>query len=196
MEAGNAVVDVLCGKEFPSGKLPFTIPVTLNQSPAHALGNYPGRDLKVTYEEDILVGYRWFDTKGIEPQYPFGYGMSYTTFEITNAATDKKEYNQNDEITVKFSIKNSGKSNGAEVVQLYASQTVSSVLRPKKELKAFDKIFLAPGEQKWVDLKVKVKDLAFYDEKTSSWKIEPGEFVLYAATSAKDIVSSLPINIK
>ncbi|WP_218043762.1 beta-glucosidase [Flavobacterium franklandianum] len=196
MEAGNAVIDVLSGKECPSGKLPFTIPVTLNQSPAHALGNYPGRDLKVNYEEDILVGYRWFDTKGIEPQYPFGYGMSYTTFEITNAATDKKEYRQEDEITVKLTIKNSGKLNGAEVVQLYAGQTVSSVLRPKKELKAFNKVFLAPGEQKSVDLKVKVKDLAFYDEKTSSWKIEPGEFVLYAARSAKDIVSRLPITIK
>jgi len=196
MEAGNAVVDVLSGKEFPSGKLPFTIPVALNQSPAHALGNYPGHDLKVNYEEDILVGYRWFDTKGIDPQFPFGYGMSYTTFEITNTSTDKKKYSENDEIIVKFTIKNSGKLKGAEVVQLYASQTVCSVLRPKKELKAFDKIFLKPGEQKNVELKVKVKDLAFYDEKTSSWKIEPGEFVLHTATSAKDIVSSLPIAIK
>ena len=196
MEAGNAVVDVLSGKEFPSGKLPFTIPVTLNQSPAHALGVYPGHDLKVNYEEDILVGYRWFDTKEIEPQYPFGYGMSYTTFAITNTSTDKKEYNEDDEVIVKFTIKNSGKVNGAEVVQLYTSQTVCSVLRPKKELKAFDKIFLKAGEQKNVELKIKVKELAFYDEKTSSWKIEPGEFVLHTATSAKDIFSSLPITIK
>ncbi len=196
MEAGNAVVDVLSGKEFPSGKLPFTIPVTLSQSPDHALGAYPGHDLKVNYDEDILVGYRWFDTKGIAPQYPFGYGMSYTSFEISNATTDKKVYSANDEIVVKFNIKNTGKTNGAEVVQLYAGQTTSSVLRPKKELKAFDKIFLAQGEQKTVDLKVKVKDLAFYDEKTSSWKIEPGEFVLYTATSAKDIVSSLAITVQ
>ncbi|KQW99667.1 beta-glucosidase [Flavobacterium sp. Root420] len=196
MEAGNAVVDVLSGKEFPSGKLPFTMPVTLSQSPAHALGAYPGHDLKVNYEEDILVGYRWFDTKGIAPQYPFGYGLSYTSFEISNVASDKKTYGVNDEITVKLNIKNTGKMDGAEVVQLYAGQTSSSVLRPKKELKAFDKIFLKPGEQKTVDLKVKVKDLAFYDEKTSGWKIEPGEFVLYTATSAENIVNSLTIMVQ
>jgi beta-glucosidase len=196
MEAGNAVVDVLSGKEFPSGKLPFTIPVTLSQSPAHALGAYPGHDLKVSYEEDILVGYRWFDTKGIEPQYPFGYGLSYTSFEISNVTADKKAYGVNDEITVKLNIKNTGKTDGAEVVQLYAGQTNSSVLRPKKELKAFDKIFLKPGEQKTVDLKVKVKDLAFYDEKTSDWKIQPGQFVLYTATSVENIVNSLTIMVQ
>jgi beta-glucosidase len=196
MEAGNAVVDVLSGKEFPSGKLPFTIPVTLSQSPAHALGAYPGHDLKVNYEEDILVGYRWFDTKQIEPQYPFGYGLSYTTFEISNVSADKKAYGVNDEITVKLNIKNAGKTDGAEVVQLYAGQTAASVLRPKKELKAFDKIFLKPGEQKTIDLKVKVKDLAFYDEKTADWKIESGEFVLYTATSAKNIVSTIPVIVQ
>ena len=196
MEAGNAIVDLLTGKEFPSGKLPFTIPATLSQSPAHALGTYPGHNLKVNYEEDILVGYRWFDTKEIAPQYPFGYGLSYTSFEISNVVSDKKIYGVNDEITVKFNIKNTGKTSGAEVVQLYSGQTNPSVLRPKKELKAFDKIFLSPGEQKTIDLKVKVKDLAFYDEKTSGWKIEPGEFVLYTATSAENIVNSLAINVK
>jgi beta-glucosidase len=195
MEAGNAVVDVLSGKEFPSGKLPFTIPVTLNQSPAHALGNYPGRDLKVNYEEDILVGYRWFDTKDIQPQYPFGFGLSYTQFDITGTKTDKQTYGQEDEIEVSFTIKNSGKREGAEVVQLYTSQTVASVLRPTKELKGFQKVFLQAGEQKTVTLKVKVKDLAFYDEKTASWKVESGEFVLHLATSSKDIVSSLPITV-
>ncbi|MBF4494528.1 glycoside hydrolase family 3 C-terminal domain-containing protein [Flavobacterium sp. MR2016-29] len=196
MEAGNAVVDVLSGKEFPSGKLPFTIPVTLSQSPAHALGAYPGHDLKVNYEEDILVGYRWFDTKGIEPQHPFGYGLSYTTFDISNVASDKKVYGVNDEIIVKFTIKNTGKTNGAEVVQLYAGQTTASVLRPKKELKAFDKIFLKPGEEKTVALKMKVKDLAFYDEKSNDWKVEPGEFVFYTGTSSENIVNSLAIMVQ
>jgi beta-glucosidase len=196
MEAGNAVVDVLSGKEFPSGKLPFTMPVTLSQSPAHALGAYPGHDLKVNYEEDILVGYRWFDAKEIAPQHPFGYGLSYTSFEISNVAADKKVYGVNDEIRVKVNIKNTGKTDGAEVVQLYVGQTKASVLRPKKELKAFDKIFLKPGEQKTVDLKVKVKDLAFYDEKTSDWKIESGEFVLYTATSAEDIVNTIKVTVQ
>ena len=196
MEAGNAVVDVLSGKEFPSGKLPFTIPVTLSQSPAHALGTYPGHNLKVNYDEDILVGYRWFDTKEIAPQYSFGYGLSYTSFEISNVASDKKSYGVNDEITVKFKIKNTGNTRGAEVIQLYTGKTASSVLRPKKELKAFDKVFLTPGEEKTVDLKVKIKDLAFYDEKTSSWKVESGDYVLYTATSAKDIISTLNITVQ
>lgn len=196
MEAGNAIIDVLSGKEFPSGKMPFTVPVTLSQSPAHALGAYPGHNLKVNYDEDILVGYRWFDTKGIEPQYPFGYGMSYTSFEITKAKTDKTAYGLNDEVTVRLNIKNTGKAKGAEVVQLYVGQTVSSVMRPKKELKAFEKVFLAPGQQKEVTLKVKVKDLAFYDEKTSGWKVEPGEFVFYTATSVKDVVERLPVTIQ
>jgi len=196
MEAGNAVTDVLSGKEFPSGKLPFTMPVSLSQSPAHALGNYPGRDLKTTYEEDILVGYRWFDTKGIEPLYPFGYGLSYTTFALSPAVTDKKEYGKEDEITVTATLKNTGRRAGAEVVQLYTSQTESSVLRPKKELKAFQKVFLQAGEEKTISLKVKVQDLAFYSEKTSNWVVEPGEFIIHVATSAKDIRSSLPIVVK
>jgi beta-glucosidase len=196
MEAGNAVVDILSGKEFPSGKLPITLPISINQMPDHALGNYPGRNLKVNYEEDIFVGYRWFDTKGIEPLYPFGFGLSYTSFNITNATTDKKEFNQNEEIALKCTIKNSGKLDGAEVVQLYASQSISSVIRPKKELKGFQKVFLKAGEEKTVELKVKVKDLAFYDEKTSSWKVEPGEFVLHLGTSVKDIVSSVSVQVK
>jgi beta-glucosidase len=196
MEAGNAVVDVLSGKEFPSGKLPITLPVSLSQAPDHALSNYPGRNLKVNYEEDILVGYRWFETKGIEPLYPFGFGLSYTNFVIGNATADKKEYSQKDVITVRFTIKNNGKSDGAEVVQLYSTQSVSSVLRPKKELKAFQKVFLKSGEEKNVELKVKVKDLAFYDEKTSNWKVESGEFVLHLGTSVKDIVASLSVQVE
>jgi beta-glucosidase len=195
MEAGNAVCDILSGKEFPSGKLPFTMPVSLSQSPAHALGNFPDRDLKVNYEEDILVGYRWFDTKSIEPLYPFGYGLSYTSFTITNAVTDKKEYNKGDEITINLTLTNTGKRAGAEVVQLYSSQPKCSELRPKKELKAFQKVFLQAGELKAISLKVKVKDLAFYSEKTGGWVVEPGEFLLNIATSVKDICCSLPVTV-
>jgi beta-glucosidase len=196
MEAGNAVLDVLSGTAFPSGKLPITFPVSIHQMPDHALGNYPGRDLKVNYEEDILVGYRWFDTKNIAPLYPFGFGLSYTKFEIADAIVDKKEYYKNEDITINCTIKNTGKSDGAEVIQLYSSQTISSVPRPKKELKAFQKVFLKSGEQKTVALKVKVQDMAFYDEKTASWKVEAGEFVLHLGTSVKDIVSVLAIQIK
>ena len=108
MEGGNALVDVLSGKVNPSGKMPFTTPVSLDQSPAHALGNFPGRDLKVNYEEDILVGYRWFDTKGLPVVYPFGYGLSYTTFDYSNLNTDKETYDQADTIQATFTLTNTG----------------------------------------------------------------------------------------
>jgi len=196
MEAGNAVADVLSGKVNPSGKLPFTIPVTLDQSPAHALGNYPGKDLKVNYEEDVLVGYRWFDTKKIQPQFPFGYGLSYTGFVLSNFSTDKKSYEKDDTIHAKFLIKNTGGRYGAEVVQLYESDPVSSVLRPEKELKAFQKVFLQPGETKIVELQVKVKDLAFYDETKKSWKVEAGEFMLQLGNSSRNISKTVKISVK
>lgn len=152
MEGGNALVDVLSGKVNPSGKMPFTTPVSLDQSPAHALGNFPGRDLKVNYEEDILVGYRWFDTKGLPVVYPFGYGLSYTTFDYSNLNTDKETYDQADTIQATFTLTNTGDREGAEVAQLYVSDPVCSVMRPVKELKGFKKVFLNPvrvGESRW-----------------------------------------------
>ena len=196
MEAGNAVADILSGKVNPSGKLPFTIPVTLDQSPAHALGNFPGRGMEVNYEEDILVGYRWFDTKKIQPQFPFGYGLSYTSFDLSDFSTDKKSYGKSDTIHAKFVIKNTGTRYGAEVVQLYASEPASSVLRPEKELKAFEKVFLQPGETKTVELTVKVSDLAFYDEIKKSWNIETGEVVLNLGNSSRNISKTVKISVK
>jgi beta-glucosidase len=195
MEAGNAVADLLSGKVNPSGKLPFTIPVTLDQSPAHALGNFPGRDLKVNYEEDILVGYRWFDTKKIQPQFPFGFGLSYTSFSISNFLANKKSYAKNETILVKCTIKNTGSTYGAEVVQLYASDPVCSVLRPEKELKSFEKIFLKPGEAKTVEMRVKVADLAFYDETKKAWNTESGEYILQLGNSSRNIAQKLKITI-
>ena len=164
MEGGNALVDVLSGKVNPSGKMPFTTPVSLDQSPAHALGNFPGRDLKVNYEEDILVGYRWFDTKGLPVVYPFGYGLSYTTFNYSNLNTDKKTYDQADTIQATFTLTNTGDREGAEVAQLYVSDPVCSVMRPVKELKGFKKVFLKPGESRRITLDIPVSSLAFYSE--------------------------------
>ena len=158
MEGGNALVDVLSGKVNPSGKMPFTTPVSLDQSPAHALGNFPGRDLKVNYEEDILVGYRWFDTKGLPVVYPFGYGLSYTTFNYSNLNTDKKTYDQADTIQATFTLTNTGDREGAEVAQLYVSDPVCSVMRPVKELKGFKKVFLKPGESRRITLDIPVCD--------------------------------------
>jgi beta-glucosidase len=196
MEAGNAVADVLSGKVDPSGKLPFTIPVSLAQSPAHALGNYPGRNLEVNYEEDILVGYRWFDTKKIQPQFPFGYGLSYTDFSIGHLSTDKISYGKNETIQAKFTIKNTGSLYGAEVMQLYVSDPVCSVLRPEKELKAFQKIFLKPGETTTVVMPVKVSDLAFYDEAKKAWNTEAGEYILQLGNSSRNILQQVKISVK
>jgi beta-glucosidase len=196
MEAGNAVADVLSGKVNPSGKMPFTLPVSLEQSPAHALGNFPGRDLTVNYEEGILVGYRWFDTKKIAPQFPFGYGLSYTSFEFGTLSTDKATYEKDEVIHVKLAVKNTGSRYGAEVAQLYVNDPVATVLRPAKELKAFEKVFLQPGETKTIALNVKVADLAFYDESKKDWNVEAGDFILQLGNSSGNISQALRITVK
>ena len=196
MEGGNALVDVLSGKVNPSGKMPFTTPVSLDQSPAHALGNFPGRDLKVNYEEDILVGYRWFDTKGLPVVYPFGYGLSYTTFNYSNLNTDKKTYDQADPIQATFTLTNTGDREGAEVAQLYVSDPVCSVMRPVKELKGFKKVFLKPGESRRITLDIPVSSLAFYSEAQSQFVVEPGEFILQLGASASDIKQRISVEVK
>ena len=196
MEGGNALVDVLSGKVTPSGKMPLTTPVSLDQSPAHALGNFPGRDLKVNYEEDILVGYRWFDTKGLPVVYPFGYGLSYTTFNYSNLNTDKKTYDQADTIQATFTLTNTGDREGAEVAQLYVSDPVCSVMRPVKELKGFKKVFLKPGESRRITLDIPVSSLAFYSEAQSQFVVEPGEFILQLGASTSDIKQKISIDVK
>ena len=196
MEGGNALVDVLSGKVNPSGKMPFTTPVSLDQSPAHALGNVPGRDLKVNYEEDILVGYRWFDTKGLPVVYPFGYGLSYTTFDYSNLNTDKETYDQADTIQATFTLTNTGDREGAEVAQLYVSDPVCSVMRPVKELKGFKKVFLKPGESRRITLDIPVSSLAFYSEAQSQFVVEPGEFILQLGASASDIKQKISVEVK
>ena len=196
MEGGNALVDVLSGKVNPSGKMPFTTPVSLDQSPAHALGNFTCRDLKVNYEEDILVGYRWFDTKGLPVVYPFGYGLSYTTFDYSNLNTDKETYDQADTIQATFTLTNTGDREGAEVAQLYVSDPVCSVMRPVKELKGFKKVFLKPGESRRITLDIPVSSLAFYSEAQSQFVVEPGEFILQLGASASDIKQKISIDVK
>lgn len=195
MENGNALADVLTGKVNPSGKMPFTIPVKLDDSPAHAMGNYPGKDLKVNYEEGILVGYRWYDTKKIAPLFPFGYGLSYTTFEYSDLKTDQTNYPKDGTIKVSFNLKNTGEVAGAETAQLYVSDPECSVMRPTKELKGFKKVFLQPGESKTVELSVPVSSLAFYSEKDNGWVVEPGSFILQVNSSSADNRLKETINI-
>jgi beta-glucosidase len=197
-EGGNAIANVLTGAVNPSGKLPFSFPKKLEDNAAHSFGKiaYPGDSINEVYKEDILVGYRWFDTKKIAPQFAFGYGLSYTTFEYGKITTDKPAYKAGETIKVSFTLKNTGKVDGAEAVQVYATQTKASVMRPAKELKAFKKVYLKAGETQTVSLDVKVKDLAFYDEKTMSWKVEAGEFLLRNAASSAEVKSTVAIQVK
>ena len=196
-EGGNAIANVLTGEVNPSGKLPFSFPKKLEDNGANSFGKeaYPGDSLKVDYKEDILEGYRWYDTKKITPQFPFGFGLSYSTFEYGKITTDKKTYKPDETIKLSFSLKNTGKVDGAEAVQVYTSQPKASVLRPAKELKAFKKVFLKAGETQSVELEIKVKDLAFYNEQTQLWTVETGEFILHNAASAADIKSSVSIKV-
>ena len=195
-EAGNALADVLIGEVNPSGKLPFTMPKKLEDSPAHATNSFPGNETEVVYEEGILVGYRWFDTKNVEPMYPFGYGLSYTLFEYGDASLNKSSFKKNDEIIVTIPVTNTGNMDGKETVQLYVSAKNSKVERPEKELKAFTKTELAVGETEKVILSLDVSDLAYFEESTMSWVVEPGEYELRIGSSSRDIRETVTITIE
>lgn len=190
-EAGNALANVLSGKVNPSGKLPFSFPMKLEDCGAHAFGtlSYPGDSVKVVYKEDILVGYRWHDTKKIAPLFSFGHGLSYTRFEYGKLSVAASEVKQNDTITVSLMVKNIGNMIGKEVVQLYVSDETSYLLRPMKELKGFKKIVLLPGERKQVDFTLTTKDLAFFDDTKHEWVVEPGKFKILVGASSADIRS-------
>lgn len=194
-EGGHAIADVILGKVNPSGKMPFSLPSSLEESPAHALGTFPG-DSTVLYKEGLLVGYRWFDTKNIAPQFCFGYGLSYTNFSYADLKTNKQVYSSKDEIMVSIKIKNSGEMDGMEVVQLYISDMNPKVLKAAKELKAFKKIMVPAGKNIDVTLKFKASDLAYFDERIMQWNISPGNYKLLAGSSSKDIRANCQITIK
>ncbi|MES2240266.1 MAG: glycoside hydrolase family 3 C-terminal domain-containing protein [Bacteroidota bacterium] len=194
-EGGNALVDVLLGKINPSGKLPWTMPRNIMDSPAHATNSFPG-DKTVEYKEGILVGYRWFDTKKIEPLYPFGYGLSYTTFSFDNVKTDKASYTADETITVTLDVKNAGKVDGKEVVQLYSSKSDSKIERAAQELKGFQKVAVVAGKSEAITIKVPVKELAYYDVKTKSWIVESGKYTLKLGKSSRDIKKEVVVTIK
>jgi len=197
-EAGNAIADVISGDVNPSGKLPFSFPVKIEDNAAHSFGSisYPGVDKKQEYKEGILVGYRWFDTKKIKPQFPFGYGLSYTTFDYSNLKTDKKSYTKDELVTLSFTLTNTGKVAGAEVAQLYVGDPKSSLMRPVKELKGFQKVMLQPGESKEVSITVPVNSFAFYSVNSKSWVVELGDFILYVNSSSADNKLKSKIKVK
>lgn len=188
-EAGHALADVLSGTVNPSGKLPISFPVKLTDNGAHSFDAlcYPGDSVQVVYKEDILVGYRWHDTKKIPALYPFGHGLSYTTFSYGKAALSSTSMTADGSITVTVPVKNTGSLPGKEVVQLYVGDNKSSLPRPQKELKAFDKIALNPGEEKTVTFTITADDLKYFDDARHEWVAEPGKFTLYIGASSADI---------
>ena len=186
---GKSLADVLGGAVNPSGKLPFSFPVKLEDCGAHAFDalSYPGDSIREVYKEDILVGYRWYDTKKIPALFPFGHGLSYTTFQYGKPIASAKKMAADGTLTVTVPVKNTGSVAGKEVVQLYVGDDKCSVFRPLKELKHFQKIALQPGEEKSVTFTVTPEDLQFYDDKAACWKSEPGKFKLYIGSSSTDI---------
>ena len=211
---GESMAAVLCGEVNPSGKLPFSFPYKLEDCSAHHFGTaaYPGqesnrsggavgdlkgadvnvgRDPEVIYEDDILIGYRWHDTKKIPAMFSFGHGLSYTTFEYGKASASAKTIAADRPIEITLSVRNTGKTEGQEVVQLYIADEKASVLRPVKELKGFRKVALRAGETADVTFTVTLDDLKFFDEASHAWVAEPGKFKALIGSSSTDIRSTV-----
>lgn len=186
-EGAHAAADILYGRVNPSGKLAQTFPKHLYDCPA--FGNFPGEYDQVCYGEGIFVGYRYYDSRHIEPEFPFGFGLSYTTFSLDELETDAVEFrvDEQEQWRCRVRVTNTGSVPGQEVVQLYLKDEVSSLPRPEKELKAFEKVRLEPGESKVVTLSVSKADLEFYDEKLGRFVCEPGWFTVQIGTSSRDL---------
>lgn len=186
---GKSLADILSGAVNPSGKLPFSFPAKLTDCGAHAFDelSYPGDSIKQEYKEDILVGYRWHDTKKVPALFPFGHGLSYTTFTYGKPVASAKTMAADGTLTVTVAVKNTGSIAGKEIVQLYVGDDKCSVLRPVKELKHFAKVALAPGQEKNVTFTLTPDDLKFYDEASAAWKYESGKFKAYVCASSADV---------
>jgi beta-glucosidase len=192
-EAGDAVCDVLFGAVNPSGKLPVTFPVAWEDCAAFPA--YPGKDGKTRYDEGIFVGYRHFDQKGIEPLFPFGHGLSYTSFRYTNMKCTPVSTGKDQVCTVTVDVTNTGAREGAETVQFYVSDVRSSVPRPPKELKAFSKVMLGAGETQQVSVALPRSAFSFWDPESKRWTVEPGTFFISAGSSSRDLRQTGSITI-
>jgi beta-glucosidase len=191
-EGGNALAGILFGEVNPSGKLPITFPKHLDESPAHVLGEYPGDTVTVHYNDDIFVGYRYFDTYKVAPQFAFGHGLSYTNFTYSGMNVTAGAQSA----TVTLTVTNSGKMAGAETVQVYVKDDASTLKRPEKELKGFQKVFLKPGESKKITINLDKDAFQYYNDIINQWVFEPGAFTIMAASSSGDIRVVKKIELK
>ena len=201
-QIGNkALAEIIAGKTNPSGKLPITIEKDFKDSPGYGYipageslytgwGDGKEKDhpvFDINYTEGVFIGYRWYEEKNIEPLYPFGFGLAYTSFEYSNLTVSKDKFNENDTVIISFSVKNTGKTKGAEIAQLYVQDVQSSVPRPIKELKGFKKIEIEPGESAMIVLRLTKQDFSFWNPETKGWYAEKGAFVIHIGSSSKDI---------
>jgi beta-glucosidase len=193
-EGGHALASVLFGDTSPSGKLPVSIPKAWQDSPAY--GHYPGENLGVDYAEGIYVGYRYFDTKNVEPLFPFGFGLSYTNFEYSRLVVSPEKVSGNHPVQVSLKVRNTGTRAGAEVVQLYVHDGHSKIDRPLRELKGFRRVELAPGETQTVQFTIERSALSYYSVEKSTWIAEPGEFQIDVGSSSRDLRVHAPLRLE
>ena len=201
-ESGNALADVLTGKVNPSGRLPFSVPFKYEDGPIKTEAQYPGIKTEddefwqTHYSEGVYVGYRWYATQEIPVQFPFGHGLSYTTFEYSNAKSARSSMKSGEKLVVAVDVTNTGDVDGAEVVQLYIADPESSVDRPVKELKGFEKVWLKAGEKKTVRFEIDDDDLSYFDADKHAWVAEPGEFQALLGSSSEDIKAAVSFQLK
>jgi beta-glucosidase len=187
MEAGSAIADTLFGRNNPSGKLPFTWPKKMADSPAHVLGRQNAD--RVDYLEDVFVGYRYYDSRNVAPQFPFGYGLSYTKFDFSGLTVHPQE----GAVQVTFAVKNTGRMAGGETAQVYVRPPPGKVPRPVHELKGFKKVFLQPGETRFVTVPLPCEAFAYFDENVNDWVVAPGEYTIEVGDSSRNVVLTQPV---
>ncbi|TFH31307.1 MAG: glycosyl hydrolase [Promethearchaeota archaeon] len=199
MMGGQAIARTLFGDVNPSGKLPVTYPMKIEDHPAHQSNRtFPGdlKAKKIYYEEGIFIGYRYFDKYSVEPMFPFGFGLSYTAFEFSNVRVDRAAFDGKGEISVSVDVKNTGERAGAEVVQLYVEDVKSTVDKPPRELQGFDKVFLQPKESKTVSIRLDRSSFEYYSEDLHAFTVEDGEYALWCGNSSRNLPLSTSVQVK
>lgn len=191
--AGGAIADLLFGTVNPSGKLAETFPLDIRQTPAYL--NYPGYQDECVYHEGVYVGYRYYRTKNIKPLFPFGHGLSYTTFAYSDLEIDRRVMNENEEAVVRLEVQNTGSVPGKEIVQLYVHENESIIPKPEMELKGFTKIFLKPGEKRTVEFTLSFRDFAYFDVDLNRFSVESGKYTIFVGGSSEDLPLSAEITV-